>query len=288
MYNFTFYFIQKEVGGETKSMNTTGQILLHRKIIEWEWYGDINTCRLFIHMLLIANWKEGHFRGTTVPRGSFVSSLDKLSEETRLTKREIRTAISHLKTTGEVTVKTTNKFSVFTIKNYDLYQSFDIQSDTQKTKKRHYNDSLTTLIDISNKGNKVIKDNIICSEPETAPNPSGILLPLVDKSLYNVSMDKITLWRETYPAVDVVQELRRMVAWLDSNPTKRKTRRGIERFVNNWLARTQDSGGSKGGREVSEAVGNNAFNSDARWQQVSREIDEAGDGFDGRNDLPFR
>lgn len=288
MYNFTFYFIQKEVGGETKSMNTTGQILLHRKIIEWEWYGDINTCRLFIHMLLIANWKEGHFRGTTVPRGSFVSSLDKLSEETGLTKREIRTAISHLKTTGEVTVKTTNKFSVFTIKNYDLYQSFDIQSDTQKTKKRHYNDSLTTLIDISNKGNKVIKDNIICSEPETAPNPSGILLPLVDKSLYNVSMDKITLWRETYPAVDVEQELRRMIAWLDSNPTKRKTRRGIERFINSWLSRTQDSGGSKGRKEVSEAVGNNTFDTDARWQQVSRSIDEAGDGFYGRNDLPFR
>lgn len=269
-------------------MNTTGQILLHRKIIEWEWYRDINTCRLFIHMLLIANWKEGHFRGTTVPRGSFVSSIDKLSEETELTKREIRTAISHLKTTGEVIVKATNKFSVFTVKNYDLYQSFDTQRDTQETKERHHSDILTTLIDISNKGNKVIKDITICSEPEkTAPNPSGILLPLVDKSFYDVPQEKITLWRETYPAVDVEQELRRMIAWLDSNPSKRKTRRGIERFINNWLARTQDSGGSKGGREMSKAVGNNTFDSDARWQQVSRAIDEAGDGFDGRNDLPF-
>lgn len=288
MCNFTVYFIQKKVGGETKSMNTTGQILLHRKIIEWEWYLDINTCRLFIHMLLIANWKEGHFRGTTVPRGSFVSSLDKLSEETGLTKREIRTAISHLKTTGEVTVKTTNKFSVFTVKNYNLYQSFDMQSDTQETKKRLHNDSLTTLIDISNKRNKAIKDNTICPELEnSAPTPSGILLPLVDKSFYDVPMDKIALWRETYPAVDIEQELRRMIAWLDSNPTKRKTRRGIERFVNNWLARTQDSGGSKGRKEVSEAVGNNAYNTDAGWKRISRAIDEAGDNFDRRDDLPF-
>lgn len=232
-------------------MSTTGQIILHRKIVEWEWYTDINTCRLFVHMLLIANWKEGHFRGTTVPRGSFVSSLDKLSEETSLTKRELRTAISHLKTTGEVTVKATNKFSVFTVNNYDLYQSFDIQSDTQETKKRHHNDSLTTLIDIKDKGNKRIKNNNICSEPEkSAPTPSGILLPLVDKSFYDVPQEKITLWRETYPAVDVEQELRRMVAWLDSNPTKRKTRSGIERFINSWLARTQDSGGSKGQKEV--------------------------------------
>lgn len=67
-------------------MSTAGQILLHRKIVEWEWYTDINTCRLFIHMLLIANWKEGHFRGTTVPRGSFVSSLEKLSERNRSNK----------------------------------------------------------------------------------------------------------------------------------------------------------------------------------------------------------
>lgn len=88
--------------------------------------------------------------------------------------------------------------------------------------------------------------------------------------------------------MDVEQELRRMIAWLDSNPIKRKTRRGIERFINNWLARTQDFGGSKGGKEVREAVGNNTFDSDARWKQISRAIDEAGNGFDGRNDLPFR
>ena len=86
--------------------------------------------------------------------------------------------------------------------------------------------------------------------------------------------------------MDVEQELRRMVAWLDSNPTKRKTRRGIERFINSWLARTQDSGGSKGQKEVNEAVGNNTFDSDARWKQISRAIDEAGDCFDGRDDLP--
>ena len=106
-----------------------GYVKIHRKILEWGWYKDINTFRLFIHMLLKANWKDGQFKGTTVPRGSFVSSIDKLSEETVLTKREIRTAISHLKSTGEVTVKTTNKYSVFTVQNYNLYQTLDIQKE---------------------------------------------------------------------------------------------------------------------------------------------------------------
>ena len=85
--------------------------------------------------------------------------------------------------------------------------------------------------------------NIICPEPEESDlTLSGILLPLNDKSFYDVPLDKISLWKETYPAVDVDQELKRMIAWLDSNPTRRKTRRGIDRFINSWLSREQDKG----------------------------------------------
>lgn len=105
-------------------------------------------------MLLKANWKDGRFQGTTVPRGSFVSSLQNLSSETGLTIREIRTAISHLKTTGEVTSEGHNKYSVFTVVNYDLYQSSDTQTDTQATWERHSNDILTTTIEERKEGKK--------------------------------------------------------------------------------------------------------------------------------------
>lgn len=128
-------------------MTMSGHIKLDRKILEWEWYSDINTFRLFVHMILKANWKDCNFRGTTVPRGSFVSSIGRLSEETSLTEREIRTAISHLKMTGELTSKSTNRFTVFTIKNYNLYQSGDKQTDIQETNKRQPNDILTTTIE---------------------------------------------------------------------------------------------------------------------------------------------
>ena len=122
-------------------------IKISRKILEWEWYSDINTKVLFLHFLLKANWKDGKWQGKDIPRGSFVSSLPRLSEETALTMREIRTAISHLKSTGEVTVKTYSKYSVFTIKNYDSYQANDTQNDRQATGKRHSNDILTTTIE---------------------------------------------------------------------------------------------------------------------------------------------
>lgn len=99
-------------------------IKLYRNLLNWEWYSDINTCRLFIHMLLRANWKDGNFRGTTVPRGSFVSSIGKLAEETQLTPDEVRTAIRHLTQTHEVTKQSYSKYTVFTVKNYDAYQNF--------------------------------------------------------------------------------------------------------------------------------------------------------------------
>lgn len=119
-------------------------IKLNRGILEWEWYHNINTCRLFLHMLLKANWKDGKFEGKTIPRGSFVSSITKLSLETDLTPREVRTALEHLKTTGELTVKSYNKYSVFTVNNYCSYQINDTQNDSQVTGERHPNDNQTT------------------------------------------------------------------------------------------------------------------------------------------------
>lgn len=135
-------------------MTDGNYIKIYRSLLEWEWYSDINTCRLFLHMLLNANWKDGNFQGTTVPRGSFISSLPKLSEETKLTIREVRTAISHLKMTGELTVKSHAKYSVFTVINYNLYQTNDTQIDSLATGKRQPNDIQTTTIEERKKERK--------------------------------------------------------------------------------------------------------------------------------------
>ena len=54
----------------------------------------------------------------------------------------------------------------------------------------------------------------------------------------------IIQWGRAYPAVNVDQELMAMESWLDANPTKRKTKAGIKRFVNSWLSRAQNQGGS--------------------------------------------
>lgn len=101
-----------------------GHVKLHRKILSWEWYLDINTCRLFIHLLLRANWKSGRYMGTNVERGELVITYPILASETGLSIKEVRTALNHLLSTEEIEVKRQAKFSVITIKNYDTYQQW--------------------------------------------------------------------------------------------------------------------------------------------------------------------
>ena len=89
----------------------------------WGWYKDANTCRLFLHVILKANYKDGEYQGVTIPRGAFVSSYPELAQEIGLSVKNIRTALEHLKKTGEVAVNRHPKFSVFTVQNYSMYQT---------------------------------------------------------------------------------------------------------------------------------------------------------------------
>jgi len=121
-------------------------IKLHRKMLEWEWYRDTNTLCLFLHCLLIANWKDGRFMGIDIPRGSFVSSYPQLAQQTNMSIQNVRTAINHLKSTGELTVKSHAKFSVFTITNYCQYQDTNTQTNSQLTvSQQATNRQLTTI-----------------------------------------------------------------------------------------------------------------------------------------------
>ena len=91
-----------------------------------------------------------------------------------------------------------------------------------------------------------IRDAEGSAEPQAPPAPPAIVLPLNDGTDYPVSVEQCQEWAGLYPAVDVIQQLRGMRGWLDANPAKRKTRRGINAFIVRWLAREQDRGGAVG------------------------------------------
>lgn len=91
--------------------------------LQWRWFKDPNTAHLFEYFTLAANFKDGYFENETVHRGECVGSYAKFASETGLSVQEVRTALKHLISTGEVTKRSLSKYTVVTVTNYDEYQS---------------------------------------------------------------------------------------------------------------------------------------------------------------------
>lgn len=107
---------------------------------------------------------------------------------------------------------------------------------------------------------KDIEKDISCPELNSGPEPEPvIMLPLNTGEEYPVFQSDIDEFAELYPAVDVLQAMRGMKGWLKTNPAKRKTKKGIQRFMNSWLAKEQDKGGNSRYQKNRVPAQNNSF-----------------------------
>jgi len=104
-------------------MPRIGFLKIDRSILDWRWYSDSNTFRVFLHLMLKANFTEAQYKTHTIKRGQCVTGRKKLSEELQLSEQQIRTALMHLKSTNEITIKTYSQYSIITINNYEKYQN---------------------------------------------------------------------------------------------------------------------------------------------------------------------
>lgn len=176
--------------------------------MDWEWYSDINTSRLFLHILLKANWEDKKWKGMSILRGQLVTSHENLKNETGLTISEIRTSIRHLQMTGELTSKGTNKNTVFTVVNYDKYQSVSKQNSNEITINSQSIDNLLTttkevkeLKNIKNKDIGVrfapptIDDvNAYCNEKGVAVDPERFI-DFYESKGWMIGKNKMKDWK---------------------------------------------------------------------------------------------
>lgn len=154
-------------------MNNNGFIQLHRKLINWEWYSDIPVRLTFIHLLIIANWENKNWKGINIKRGQVIIGRKKLSKEIGISERQLRTALTKLKSTSEIATKTTNKFTVLTLIKYEDYQNIKTTTTSKTTSnesnERPTNDQQTTTTkeynNIINKENKKGGKNFRFSPP---------------------------------------------------------------------------------------------------------------------------
>ncbi|MGI5848801.1 MAG: hypothetical protein ACOX8Q_01815 [Christensenellales bacterium] len=145
----------------------SGYIKLHRSVLKWEWYQDVPVSRLWMYLLLSANYADKRWQGVEIKRGQLITSRQKLAEETGLTVQQVRSAINKLISTNEITTKTTNRFTLITIVKYGYYQDMameDNQQNNQQSNKRRTNKQPTdnqqiTTTKESKEGKKDKKDN---------------------------------------------------------------------------------------------------------------------------------
>lgn len=197
-------------------MTDKGWVKLHRKIIDWEWYDDLNVRVLFLHLLLRVNYEDKLWRGITIKRGSFITSLQKMASESKLSLRQVRVALNKLKMTGEVTIETTNEYSVITINNYEVYQQNDTPDDNPATNERHASDTPMTT---TKERKEIKKERINTLGDDVSPRTA------VRKEFGNEYINELISYLKTksrLPALDDTQANNRKYGYLLLNKYKTK------------------------------------------------------------------
>lgn len=99
-----------------------GWVVFHRKITEWEWFKFPNAFLVFGYLILKANHSEGKWHGNIIGRGQLITGRKKIATDCSISEQCVRSILCKLESTNEITIKATNKFSLITICNYDIYQ----------------------------------------------------------------------------------------------------------------------------------------------------------------------
>lgn len=150
--------------------SSRGFVAIPRGLTDWEWYSEPNTARLFIHLLLTANWSQKQWQGITIHPGELVTSQSQLAKKLNLSIMQVRTALKHLESTGYITVKTGSKYSLITLNNYDLIEA----GNRQITGKQQADNNNLTINNIKN----INKSSSACATPE--PTPTRTTSPIAE------------------------------------------------------------------------------------------------------------
>ena len=212
-------------------MTTEGFVKLPRTMLEWGWLDDVNTLKVYLVLLLSANWKDGEWHGITVRRGQLITGRKQLAEKCHLSEQEIRTALKHLKSTNEITIEAMRQFSIITINNYDPDQQVSQQinqpltNDQPTTNQPPTNDQPTANQPLTTiEERKEVKEQKEIKEKEEAPSlplSSPVSSITRDELVQqygseNVSLyeSKLEVWKNKKGITEKLDDFKIIAKWL--------------------------------------------------------------------------
>lgn len=231
-----------------------GYIKLYRQFLDWEWYKDPNTSRLFIHCLLKANHEDKKWRGIVIKKGQFATSINHLADETGLSSSMVRTSLKKLKSTENLTSFSQGSYSIITIKNWDLFQDFSkpltnlsqafdnkqtlrelkekeevlVVEEIQKTQKSSHSEIQDALKDWYGEYKNVHLDVVQLGKLKSQILNDELLNELIEALSGNIAAKKenAPMYDEKYPWMHYVI-LKRYWQYRKTNPAKFKANVGL-------------------------------------------------------------
>jgi len=226
---------------------SNGYIYLHRSLIDWEWFHDHNTTRVFIYLLLRANHAPGRWKGNEIPRGSVAIGREKLAHAVGLEIQPARTAIKHLESTREITIRKGIGCSIIAINNWHRYQATNQTSNSKLTSNQPEDQQFINHKQEGRERDKEEKEKkkaVSCPAPESVAEPENafLIFPVTGGSkTWTLTTDKLSEYKATFDTLDVEQQCKLALQWIKDNPAKRKTSKGMTSFINRWLTRAADT-----------------------------------------------
>jgi len=220
---------------------------IDRKIFSSDiWYSSPWKLKIWIYLLGHANYKDNEYMGIKIKRGQLLRGYRRIAQDCgykigyRLKKpslHTIRRICEELTKEGRIERRTTQGGTLFTICNYEALQPF--KKDEGNAEREGLGNGGGTE---GEQDKKELRKN---KERSTS---TAIDFDFSKRGFINILPEDIAGWKEAYPACQIETELKRMVEWILSNPTKRK--KNYRRFITNWLARTQEKGGGFIGKKT--------------------------------------
>lgn len=205
-------------------MTTEGFVKLPRTMLEWGWLDDGNTLKVYLVLLLSANWKEGEWHGIKVKRGQLITGRKQLAEKCHLSEQNIRTALEHLKSTKEITIEPKRQYSIITINNYDPDTNFDQQTNQPSTNDQPTaNQASTNSQPTANQPSTTIeerkeeKEKKELKEKEEAAPPHSPSFNSSDSFNSSITRDELV---EKYGIENVIRYERKLYHWKETKGIK--------------------------------------------------------------------
>lgn len=106
----------------------TGFVKLHRSLLRFRWFQNRETLQVFLYLLLCASFRSAIIDGVALAPGQVIAGRKSIAAACGLSERQVRTALSHLQSTGTIAIQATNRYSIITLTGWEKYQAMGEQA----------------------------------------------------------------------------------------------------------------------------------------------------------------